>query len=57
MYNAGSSEVIPVHAVKAGGGLEIQLSALLSLAIDGMRGQLHAPTTSYLGKVFPIQIE
>jgi hypothetical protein len=44
MHIAGNSDVIPVHAIKADGGVEIQLNTRLTLAVVGVKGQLHAPT-------------
>jgi hypothetical protein len=57
MYNAENSVVISVLAIKAGEGVEIRLIVLLTLTLDGVRGQLHAPAAFSLVKVFPIQIE
>jgi hypothetical protein len=54
---SGNSKVVPVHAKKDIKRVEIYLHSFVTLALDGVSGQLHATAALLKRKDLPVHME
>ena len=57
MTSHKARKVVPVHAMKACGGLEVHCHSFSTSALDGISGQLHTSTALPAGKDSTVPIE